>query len=100
MTGYTQSDGGDHGLPLALMLQSSFTSTQKSQSPPPVSGFGPNNNFSLDQVSAFYAGSITSSTGAFIQATYDGINNVLHWDNTDVRYAHEGSSGGVDYVAG
>ena len=100
LNGYTQSDGEDHGLPIALMLQSSFTSTQAGQNPPPVSGFGPNNNFSLDQVSAFYAGSITSSTGAFIQTTYDGVNNVLHWDNADVRYAREGSLLGVDYIAG
>ena len=100
LSGYTQSDGGNHGLPLALMMQSSFTSTQKSQNPPPVSGFGPNNNFSLDQVSAFYAGAVTSSTGAFIQTTYDGINNVIHWDNSDVRYAHQGTIQGIDYTAG
>jgi hypothetical protein len=100
LNGYTQNDGGDHGLPISLMLQSSFTATQVSQNPPPVSGFGPNNNFSLDQISAFYAGGITPSVGAFIQTTYDGVNGVFHWDNADVRYAHEGSLAGVDYVAG
>lgn len=98
--GYAQNDGGDHGLPLALMLQSSFTATQKSQNPAPVSGFGPNDNFSLDQVSAFYAGAIAPSAGAFIQTTYDGIHNVLHWDNSDVRYVHDGSLAGIDYIAG
>ena len=98
--GYTLSDGGDHGLPLSLMLQTSFTATQKSQNPPPVSGFGSNNNFSLDQISAFYAGAIIPSVGAFIQTTYDGINNVFTWDNMDVRYAHPGNVLGVDYIAG
>jgi len=100
LSGYTQSNGGPQSLPLALMLQSSFTSTQKSQNPPPVSGFGSNNNFSLDQISAFYAGSIAPAVGAFAQATYDGINGVFHWDNTDVRYAHEGTVHGIDYIAG
>lgn len=100
LTGYTQNDGDSHPLPISLMLSSSFTSTQASQNPPSVSGFGPNNNFSLDQVSAFYAGSLAPSAGAFIQTTYDGINNVLHWDNADIRYAHEGTLGGVDYVLG
>jgi hypothetical protein len=100
LSGYTQNDGGNHGLPLAMMLQSSFTNTQVSQNPPPVTGFGPNSNFSLDQVSLFYAGAITENVGAFIQSTYDGVNNVLHWDNADVRYAHQGSVSGVDYTAG
>jgi len=100
LNGYVENDGNEHGLPLALMMTSSFTATQKSQDPPPVSGFGKNNNFSLDQISAFYAGGITPSIGAFVQTTYDGINNVLHWDNMDVRYAHEGRLAGVDFVAG
>lgn len=100
LNGYSESDGNAHGLPLAMMLQSSFTTTAKSQNPPLVSGFGPNNNFSLDQVSAFYAGKIANTAGAFIQTTYDGINNVLHWDNSDLRYTHEGSVGGIDYVGG
>jgi hypothetical protein len=100
LNGYTQSDGGDHPLPVSLMLQTSFTSTQKSQTPSAGPGFGPNDNFSLDQISAFYAGAITPSIGAFVQTTYDGIANVFTWDNMDVRYAHSGSIMGTDYVAG
>lgn len=98
LNGYTMTDGGNHGLPISAMLESSFTNTQKSEAPTP--GFGPNNNFSLDQISAFYAGAISSNLGAFIQTTYDGVNEIFHWDNTDIRYAHADTFQGIDYVAG
>ena len=97
--GYTQTDGGTHELPVALMVQSSFTSTRKAQNPAPT-GFAPNNKFSVDQFSGFFAGGLTPNIGTFVQATYDGIGNVFHWDNMDVRYAHEGTLFGTDFVAG
>ncbi|MDE2029859.1 MAG: cytochrome C [Alphaproteobacteria bacterium] len=99
LNGYTMTDGNKHGLPVSLMLQSSFTNTKKDNSSP-THGFGPNNNFSLDQISAFYAGALTEHAGAFIQATYDGVANSFAWDNADIRYAHPFTIAGQDVVAG
>lgn len=100
LNGYTMTDGNKHGLPLSLMLSSSFTNTQKDQASAPAPGFGTNNNFSLDQISAFYGGPITSNIGAFVQTTYDGVNSVFHWDNADIRYGRSGTVFGKDYVVG
>ena len=100
LAGYVDSDGGKHLPPLSAMLSSSFTHTDKSQAEDAARGFGKNNNFALDQVSLFYAGAITSNAGAFIQTTYDGVGDVLTWDNADVRYARRGALAGSDFVYG
>ena len=44
-----------------------------------------NNNFALDQISAFLAGGIGEHTGGFMQFTYSNIPNASHLDNTDLR---------------
>lgn len=98
--GYADSNGGDHFLPLSVMVESSFTHTNASQPSNAAPGFGPNNNFAMDQASFFYAGRIAPEFGAFIQTTYDGIGHVFTWDNTDVRYAHRGSVFGDDFTYG
>jgi len=100
LTGYTMNDGGKHFPPLAVMTLASFTNTDKSQQPEAAQGFGPNNNFAADQTSLFYGGGIAPNLGAFIQTTYDGINDVFHWDNADVRYARSGSLFGSGIVYG
>lgn len=46
-----------------------------------------NNNFTVDQVSLFYAGQVYSHVGALAQATYSNPNEHFAWDNTDIRYA-------------
>jgi hypothetical protein len=103
--GYVNSNGTDHFPPLALEYQTSFTHTDKDQdsSPAPNSVFGkagPNNNFESDQVALFWGGRVTPTVGAFIQTTYDGVNNVFHWDDTDIRHSHSGNIFDVPYVAG
>jgi len=102
--GYTASNGEDHFPPLAMLTTLTFTNTAKDQPGGAPStnlfGAGPNNNFGVDETALFYAGRITPEVGAFIQATYDGIHNVLHWDDTDIRYAKRGKLFGETLVAG
>jgi len=83
--GYTQGGGQGPEIPFALTAITSFTHTDTAQPAPPAADFRNNDNFSLDQVSAYFAGRITSWSGAFIQGTYDGIAHTFHLDNTDVR---------------
>ncbi|KAA5611403.1 cytochrome C [Rhodovastum atsumiense] len=85
--GYTMAGGTGPGsrLPLAAMLQTSFTHTGRAQPEPPEPRTGRNNNAVLDQISLFYAGRITDWSGAFVQGTYDGIARSLALDNTDIR---------------
>lgn len=86
--GYTQ--GGGEGpaahIPLAAMALGSFN---RSSTPVPQDQIQPhfaaNNNFALDQVSAFLAGRLGPNTGAFVQFTYSNIPNASHLDNVDLR---------------
>jgi hypothetical protein len=72
-------------LPLAAFVQTSFTTTSKSQGEPAAPHFAANNNAAIDQVSLFLAGRINDHAGAFVQATYDGIGHAFALDNTDIR---------------
>src|SRR5690242_15112797 len=56
-------------LPLAVMVQASLTNTQSTANADPDS-FPRNNDFVLQQLSAFYAGRIAEHFGAFAQWTY------------------------------
>lgn len=105
LNGYVQGAGSqDTWLPpLAAMLQPSFTNTGSAQPPGSVpSHIGLNNNLALDQASLFYGGAIwpNQGIGAFIQATYDGVNRQFHWDNTDIRMARQDSLFGSDLTFG
>ena len=87
LNGYTFGGGTSAYPPLAVMNFDSFTHTQANQVGAAAPGFGPNNNFAADQTSLFYGGAVLPNLGAFIQITYDGIARVVHWDNTDIRFA-------------
>ena len=86
--------------PIAGMTIAGFTHTAKNQTAHPASGFAKNNNFSVDQVSGFYGGTIAGDLGAFVQGTIDGIERSVALDNTDIRYAHSTSALGTDVVLG
>ena len=75
--------------PLSLMLQFSYTKTSKAQPDDAIAGADAKNGQVLvpQQASLFYAGRIAPEFGAFVQITYDGVDNGFVWDNTDVRYA-------------
>lgn len=100
LRGYTASEGKPWVPPIAMTIQTSFTRTQASQPGGAARWFAPNNNFAADQVSLYYAGRITPKSGAFIQATYDGIARTVRLDNADVRYADEFSVFDIDGVGG
>ncbi len=76
--------------PLSFMLQMSYTKTKGAL---PDSNLVPGDLAKNGQVlvpqqaSLFYAGKIAPNFGAFVQITYDGVDNGFAWDNTDVRYA-------------
>ena len=96
--GYQSSDDKSHVPPIAAMLMTSLTHTDKDQSPPPAPNFGPNDNVALDQISLFYAGKLGAGFGAFVQGTYDGVGRVFNLDNFDVRRAKEFKLFGKDAV--
>ena len=75
--------------PLSAQAQFSYTNTEKAQSPDSVERdwatrrFSNQNNFlNVPQnLSLFYCGKIYSGIGAFIQGTYDGVDNRTVLDN-------------------
>jgi hypothetical protein len=100
LNGYTFSGGTLDVPPIAGMVIADFTHTSQGQVGGASPGFGPNDNFSLNTASLFYAGRITDYLGAFAQATYNQSNNTFHWDNTDIRFANTGQMFGQELVYG
>jgi hypothetical protein len=100
LNGYVWGDAKQVIPPLALMVQGGFTHTSKDQIDQPAPHFAVNDNLSVDQVSAFYGGRITSQVGAFVQVTYSGEERHYHWDNLDVRYARSATIGNTGLVLG
>jgi len=98
--GYTASDGKDHGLPLALTTQTSFTHTMQPQPGGAAPGFRDNDNFAFDQLSLYYAGQIAPKLGGFIELNYDGVAQQAALNNVDIRYAREGQVFGQDVLWG
>ncbi|HEY8157609.1 MAG TPA: cytochrome C [Methylobacter sp.] len=93
LSGYTMGGGTGTAAklpPISAMVTGSFTNTSKDQDPSTLQpGFNKNNNFTFDQASLFYAGRIYDKVGAFSQFTYDGYNDRLKMDNTDIRFADQ-----------
>jgi len=91
--GYTMGGGSGTASklpPISAMIMGSFTNTQKDQDPGTLEpGFNKNNNFTFDEASLFYAGRIYGQLGAFIQGTYNGYEDILEMDNSDIRYADQ-----------
>lgn len=88
ITGYTQRGGSglEAHIPLSAMVMTSFTHVGKDYPADAVPHhYDSNNNPSLDQVSVFIAGGLTSHTGGFIQMTYSNFDNTVVLDNTDLR---------------
>jgi len=86
-------------VPLAVMLQASYLNTQKDQAPS-APNTAPNNNATVDQFSLFLAGGLGDHVGAFIQGTYDGVAQQLHWDQTDIRAVDDFTLGKTDVTVG
>lgn len=99
LEGYTM-DAGTNAFPMSAMEVSSFVTSSKAQEAPPADHYTTNNNFSLDQASAFIAGGIGDHFGAFVQITYDGIGRAFSWDNTDIRVTDQVTILGNDVLLG
>jgi hypothetical protein len=99
--GYTDKSGESKQLiPLSAMIRGSFTHTQRGQPDGAAAHFGPNNNATIDEAAIFYAGRVTSKVGAFVEATYDGVEKKVLLDNTDIRFADYVDLAGKRYVYG
>ena len=82
-------------LPLSVMFDASFSSTQ---SPQPGTQ---NGSFQVPQdASLFLAGAWSQHVGSFVQVTYDSQGDHFSWDNTDIRYANATKIFQKDFVYG
>lgn len=112
LKGYTMSNAGkdinSKLPPISGMVVGSFTNTNKNDPdlrnatdergrPLHLSG---NNNGTFDQASLFYAGKVWSKIGAFMQLTFDGVNNQLMMDNADIRAADQIDIGDYEVTYG
>jgi len=117
LMGYTLSgDQPSDMLPVAVMLEPSFTHTQAPQAGGAAPGFSDNNNFAVTQVGLFYAGRLfgpfasnlfgndgaafANKFGIFSQTTYDGVAKAWTWDNTELRFADTASLHDQDLIYG
>jgi hypothetical protein len=99
--GYVASDGQpNHGLPFAFTTITSFTRTAAPQPGGAAPGFRENDNIALDEASLYYAGRITPQVGAFVELSYDGVEQRAGLGAADVRYAKEGQLFGLDVLWG
>lgn len=97
--GYTEGDTALYNR-VGAWLQGSFTRTAKDQPGGAAPDYNENNNVAMDQASLFYGGKIYGKIGAFLQGTYDGIEDIWGWDNMDVRFADNGTVGGHQLTFG
>ena len=74
--------------PISLMAQISYTHTSTALPDSAISGaLAKDGDLAFpQQVSFFYAGKIADELGAFVQLTYDGVEDHFGFDNTDIRY--------------
>lgn len=98
--GYTDTDGKDGKVPISAMIVGAITHTAKEQPDPPADHTHRNNNVTLEEASLFLAGRLSDKAGAFVQATYDGIEQRSSLDHADVRVAQTFDLGGKEAVLG
>lgn len=101
LDGYVLRVADAPALPLAGMVMTGFTHTNKSQDPAGLDGrqltgdsLRGNDNLTLDQASLFVAGRLADHLGIFSQVTYDGIARQTSVDNIDLRFADRAELGG------
>ena len=98
--GYTQGIGPQELKEISLVIQGSFTHTNAPQDPPPSPSYGRNNNFAIDEVSAFFGGKLVGGAGAFAELSYDAVEGKASIGQIDVRRAQQFDLGAHDLVAG
>jgi hypothetical protein len=105
LRGYVLSIGAKPGfLPIAAMVQASYSDADGLKDK--IAPFdGQENSQSAkynlpQQASVFYAGRIYDNLGGFVQVTYDGVENDMVLDLTDIRYARSATPKGRSVVYG
>jgi len=98
LNGYTWG-AAEHSLPISLMTVAGYTETAHSVSDT-APHFDSNDNPAVNEVTAFYAGRITEHAGAFVEASYSGVERSTSWGAFDVRYARDLNIGDTKIVAG
>jgi hypothetical protein len=100
--GYLQTKPGQSVFPpLAAMIQGSFTEQRGLSNRVDPFDDSPDAKWNApQQASLFYGGKIVDHIGAFSQLTYDGVENELFLDNTDVRYANGTRLGNTTLIYG
>jgi hypothetical protein len=100
LRGYTMQGGEGSSLPLSAMMVASYTHTAKDQPEPAGPYDGTNDNASLQELSLFAAGRLSSKVGMFVQATYSDIDRHVALDNLEFRFAQPFSHGAHSGVWG
>ncbi|MBS2028905.1 MAG: cytochrome C [Deltaproteobacteria bacterium] len=85
--------------PVSAMVQAS-TTTIAQQEPGAAGPTYKTDAVLPQQLSVFYAGKLAPEVGAFIQLTYDGVEDHFGMDNTDIRWAHTTTVGDKGLVYG
>ena len=109
LNGYTMSNGLSQIPPVAVMVQPSFSFTNKDQPGGAAPHFGENSNFAVSQTSLFYAGrlfgpyaeslfgataaNVLNKFGVCVQLTFDGVGGGLSWVNRELRYGDKATIG-------
>jgi hypothetical protein len=90
LTGYIISKSPkNEQIPVAALVQASYTEAKGLKTKVDPYENSPLAKFNIPQeLSVFYAGRIIGNFGSFIQVTYDGVDNDIALDMTDIRYAN------------
>lgn len=87
--------------PLAMMIQASQTEQKGLANRIDPFDDQPDAKTNLpQQASIFYGGKIIGDLGAFVQVTYDGVENTAFLDNTDIRYTYRAAPAGRNLLLG
>ncbi|HET8705417.1 MAG TPA: hypothetical protein VFM46_03860 [Pseudomonadales bacterium] len=87
--GYTDSDGKSGHIPLSAMLVANYTHVA-GDLPEAPKHYDDNNNFAVQEVSAFLAGKLMDHVGSFTQVTYSDIDrHGSSLDNMDIRATYD-----------
>ena len=87
--GYTDSNGKSGNIPLAAMMMQTFTHIDEDLPEDPAPHFSNNDNFALQELSAFLAGGFGQHLGAIVQGTWSEIGREMALDNMDVRATNQ-----------
>lgn len=99
LNGYSFSKG-TASLPLAAMAVVGYNQTGGDLPGAAAPHFSDNDNLAMNEFTAFFAGKLGAHAGAFVEASYSGIERHTAWGAVDVRYAHAFTVGGHSVVGG